>query len=53
MGVGGWAGNSAKKDVFLVLGGKKQISPLLAPLEKLLKKSTSAPLDKTLQRSCT
>ena len=25
---------SAKKDVLLVLSGKKQISPLLAPIEK-------------------
>jgi len=33
---------SAKKDFFLVLGDKKQISPLLATLEKLLEKSTSA-----------
>ena len=36
----------AKKAVFLVLSGKKQISPLLAPLEKLLEKSTSALMDK-------
>jgi len=34
---------SAKKAVFLVLSGKKQISPLLANIEKHLKKSTSAP----------
>jgi len=39
---------SAKKAVFLVVSGKNQISPLLAPLEKLMKKSTSAPLDKIL-----
>jgi len=40
--------NFRKKAVFLIVSGKKEISPLLAPLEKLLKKSTSAPLDKIL-----
>jgi len=30
-----------KKALFLVSSGKKQISPLLAPLEKLLEKSIS------------
>jgi len=44
---------SAKKAVFLVVSGKKQISPLLAPLEKLLEKSTSAPLDKSFRSPCT
>jgi len=39
---------SAKKAVFLVLSGKNQISPLYPPLEKLLEKSTSSPLDKIL-----
>jgi len=34
---------SAKKAVFLVVSGKKQISPLFDPLEKHLEKSTSAP----------
>jgi len=34
---------SAKKAVFLVLSGKKQISPLLLLLEKRLEKSTSGP----------
>jgi len=34
---------SEKKDVFLVSSCKKQISPLLAPLEKLLEKCTSDP----------
>jgi len=33
----------SKRAVFLVSSGKKQISPLLASLEKLLEKSTSAP----------
>ena len=32
-----------QKAVFLVSGGKKQISSLLAPLEKLLEKSNSGP----------
>jgi len=30
--------NSAKKDVFLVVSGKKQISPLLSPLKKTFEK---------------
>jgi len=33
----------SKNAVFLVSSGKKQISPRLAPLEKLLEKSTSSP----------
>jgi len=33
----------SKKALFLVSSGKKQISPLSAPLEKLLEKSTSVP----------
>jgi len=37
---------SAEMAVFLVVSGKKQISPLWAALEKLLNKSTNAPLDK-------
>jgi len=40
--------NFSKKAVFLISCGKQQISPLLAPLEKLLEKSTSALLDKIL-----
>jgi len=44
---------SAKKAVFLVVSGEKKIPPLLAPLEKLLKKSTSAPWIKSFRRSCT
>jgi len=40
--------NFSKKAVFLVSGGKKQISSLLAPLEKLLEKSTSGALEKCL-----
>jgi len=32
-----------KKVVFLVLSGKKQISPLLAPRGKILEKSPGAP----------
>jgi len=40
--------NFSKKAVFLVSGGKKQILSLLAPLEKLLEKSTSGPLEKFL-----
>ena len=45
MGVGGGRNLkiSAKKAVFLVLSGKKQISPLLGPLEKHLEKSTTSP----------
>jgi len=40
---------SAKKVVFLVSSGRKQISPLLPPLkEKRLEKSTSAPPGKIL-----
>jgi len=51
MGVGRGAGIwnlQQKKAVFLVSSGKKQISPLLAPLEKLLEKSNSALLEKIL-----
>jgi len=38
---------SAKKVVYLVLTGKKQISLLLAPLEKFL----PTPMDKTMFRA--
>jgi len=38
--------NLAKKVVFLVSSGKKQISPLLALLEKFWKNSLVAPLEK-------
>jgi len=34
---------SAKNAVFLISSGKTQISPLFAPVEKLLEKSTSGP----------
>ena len=43
MGVGRGAKLLAKKVVFSILRGKKQISPLVAPLEKLLGKSSTAP----------
>jgi len=39
---------SAKKAVFLVSSGKKQISPLLAPHRKIFEKSNSALLEKIL-----
>jgi len=39
---------SAKKDIFLISSAKKQISPLLAPLEKFWKKFPSAPPGKNL-----
>jgi len=38
-GLGWILKSSAQKVVFLVLSGKKQISPLLAPLEKFRKNS--------------
>jgi len=45
---------SAKKAVFLVSIEKKQISPLLAPPEKVLEKSTSGPTwKKSFRRPCT
>jgi len=44
---------SAKIAFFLVSSGKKQISPLLTPLEKLLEKSTSSPWKKCSRRPCT
>ena len=41
--------NFTKKVVFLVSSGKKQISPLLAPLQKVVEKSTGGhPLEKVL-----
>jgi len=42
---------SAKMAVFLILSGKKQVSPILDPLEKLLEKYTSGPLAKILAMS--
>jgi len=41
--------NFSKKGVFLVWSRKKQISPLLAPLEKFWKNPLVAPLEKILQ----
>jgi len=38
----------AKKVVFLVLSGKKQIAPLLDPLEKILKSPLVPPPGKSL-----
>jgi len=44
----------SKKVVFLVSGGKNQISSFLSPLEKLLEKSTSGPPWKnSFRRPCT
>jgi len=57
MGVGRWGVGprphlilkfSAKKVVFLVLSGKNQISPLLAPLEKYRKNTLVPPMEKIL-----
>jgi len=39
---------SAKKPVFLVVSGKKQISPLLDTLRKTFEKIHKCPLDKIL-----
>jgi len=61
MGVGRWAGLapldfeifSNKKVVFLLSSGKKQISPLLTPLEKFLKNPPVSPLwKKPFRRPC-
>jgi len=40
--------NVSKTRVFSISSGKKQISPLLGPTEKLLEKSTSGPPEKFL-----
>jgi len=55
MGVGKGTGiwNFQQKTVFLVLSGKKQISPLLAPFEKLLKNPQVPPWIKSFRRPCT
>jgi len=46
--------NFSQSAVFLVSSSKKQISPLLAPLEKILEKSTSGPSwKKSFRRPCT
>jgi len=46
--------NFSKNAVFLISSAKKQISPLLAPVEKLLEKSTSGPSWKnSFRRPCT
>jgi len=43
----------AKKAVFIVVSGKNQFHHFCPPLEKFLKKSTSALLIKSFRRPCT